>query len=491
MDPFQQRLFDRINYERKVKSGTQHFRLQGMRELLRRLGQPHLQYPVIHVAGTKGKGSTTTMMGEVLTQAGYRTGVYTSPHLDSLHERIAIDGNLVSNDDLEAVLERVFLVVDQMDAERNRQISQPTTEALPPNELDVGNNLPTAATLVDSSAPAPAVVLDQLTFFEITTAAAMVHFAQQRCDAVVLEVGLGGRLDSTNVCQPTACAITSISIDHTRQLGETTDKIAAEKAGIIKPGVPVVSGVDDKPAAGVIREVASKRGAPLSILGGDFFVVEQEGSFGCQGRVKLGPTDESDVLDGSSFDISPITLSLLGRHQQRNAALVVALAQVLSSQGWKINQDALVNGLKKARLAGRAEIVHRQPTVIMDIAHNLASIRALLETLRVEVPQWQSAARRVLLFGTSRDKPYREMLESLAPHFDEVVLTKYLRNPRARQVESLRQVLEHSGFAGKITTVEDPELARQAAQSSASKNGLVCITGSAFLVAELRTQYQV
>ena len=248
-------LYGRINYERQLKVTPRHFKLKNMREMLRRLDDPHLKYPVIHVAGTKGKGSTCTMLGQVLTASGRRTGVYTSPHLETIHQRMAIDGSLITDDQLANTLAKLWPVVDAMDAESDTAGFRP------------------------------------LTFFEIATAAALLHFASQKCDAVVLEVGLGGRLDSTNVCQPTTCIITNISVDHTRQLGSTVDKIAFEKAGIIKDTIPVVSGAVDPLAAAVIAEVANQRNAQLFLLDRDFEINDQEPSdsheFDFSGRINL------------------------------------------------------------------------------------------------------------------------------------------------------------------------------------------------------------
>ena len=229
-------LYGRINYERQLKVTPKHFKLRNMREFLQRLGNPHLEYPVIHVAGTKGKGSVATMVGQILTSAGHQTGVYTSPHLETIHQRMAIDGAMISDDQLVEVLLDIGPVADQMDREAAADNRRP------------------------------------LTFFEVTTAAAFCFFAKQKTDAVVMEVGLGGRLDSTNVCQPLVSVITNISHDHTKQLGTTLDKIAFEKAGIIKPMVPVICGATDPEAKAVIAKVAADQHSPLFLYEDDFFI---------------------------------------------------------------------------------------------------------------------------------------------------------------------------------------------------------------------------
>jgi len=237
MDQYLAKLYSRINYERQVRVEPQHFKLNNIRELLRRIDAPHLEYPVVHVAGTKGKGSVATMIAEILTASGRKTGLFTSPHLLRINERIIVGGQSISDLDFEAVLESLAPIIKTMD-----QISEEIRSAATSSE---NKTCPVAK----QHAP---ITAKPLTFFEIITAAAMLHFANQNCDAVVLEVGLGGRLDSTNVCEPAATVITNISVDHTRQLGKTIDKIAFEKAGIIKPNVPVISGATAPEAAKVI-----------------------------------------------------------------------------------------------------------------------------------------------------------------------------------------------------------------------------------------------
>lgn len=460
-------LYGRINYERQMPATPEHFKLRNMKEILRRLENPHLKYPVIHVAGTKGKGSVCTLMGQVLTQSGRRTGVYTSPHLERINQRIAIDGQPISDDQLVEVLSSLEPVIQQMDVEAATNQTRP------------------------------------LTFFEVMTAAAFFHFAKQQCEAVVLEVGLGGRLDSTNVCQPDLSIITNISIDHTKQLGSTVDKIAFEKAGIIKSTVPVVSGATDPLAASVINDVASQRKSPLIVLGHDFEVLEsneishpvgRDVGFVCQGEFEV--LDENGQASTVDFSKQNLSINLLGRHQRINAAIVVAATQVLVAAGWGISDDAIKTGLAKATLSGRTEMICQRPVIIVDMAHNVASILALVETLN-EIPGWSSSQNRTLIFATSRDKDAPGMLRPLLKSFDRVLLTKFQNNPRGRCQQELLQfacAIKDELAAQTIKSAElevfpTPEDAwAYVLNSGLATKQMICVSGSAFLIAEMRGQ---
>ena len=344
-----------VNYERTTvipyRAGA--FKLDRMRRLMGLLGDPHLGLAAIHIAGTKGKGSTAAMLAAILTAAGRRTGLYTSPHLDAIEERIAIDGRICSQADF------VRLAAELAEAVAR---------------------LPADASDPEASEP---------TFFEVTTAMAFLHYSQQNVDAVVLEVGLGGRLDSTNVCRPSVSIITSISFDHTRQLGNTLAAIAGEKAGIIKPGVPVISGVVEGEPRSVIQETARREGAPL---------FERDVQFDFDYRDERAHYREP--ADGSRRRMDDLQLGMLGRHQAANAATALAAISRLNEQGWNIPEAAIRRGLAEARCPARIEVVSQQPTVVLDVAHNVASIEALVHVLAERFP----AGRRVLVFASSRDK---------------------------------------------------------------------------------------
>lgn len=472
-------LFDRINYERtsSVPYRSRHFKLDRMRELLRRLGDPQDQLRIVHVAGTKGKGSTCTMISSVLTTAGYRTGLYTSPHLHRMEERLVIDGQCCSESELFELVARMHPVIQALDRQAER----------------------------DSRRRGP-------TYFEITTALAFQHFVDRALDAVVLEVGLGGRLDSTNVCSPLVSVITSISFDHMKQLGDTLGAIAREKAGIIKPGIPVVSGVADPEPREVIAEIADRRGCPLFEVGTQFgfgFGVEPlAGPFAEPSDGLASPPSDSGTGSLASelttmsyweqdsagdYRLPNVRVGLLGHHQAANAAVAISTLRRLVAQGWKIDEASIRKGLAEVRCPARIEVVSHEPLVIIDAAHNLASIDALVQVLREPTAHGlRSAHPSVLIFAASRDKDATGMLQRLLPHFDRTILTRYQNNPRAVEPSTLLAVAQqlagscHRAANSQLVACDVPQDAWQLARSWANQHGLICVTGSFFIAAELR-----
>jgi len=441
-------LFGRIDYERarNVPYRKREFKLERMRELLDRLDNPHRSLPIVHVAGTKGKGSTAVMVSAVLSAAGYRAGTFTSPHFDRIEERIAVDGQPCSAAELVELVARIRPAVEAMDG-----------EVRPDDPDEIGP-----------------------TYFEITTAMALLHFARRRVETAVLEVGLGGRLDSTNVCTPRVSVITSISFDHTRQLGTTLESIAREKAGIIKPGVPVVSGVIDEAPREAIRQVCRDQGCRLIQRGVDF-------DFRYRPPVHLerepaaGQLDFRCRLPGREQTYMDLPLRLHGRHQAANAAVALAALDELRRAGWKIPEAAIRTGLAEATCPGRVEVLARHPAIVIDTAHNAASVEALLEVLEESF----SVRRRLLLFAATEEKDLHGMLGDLLGRFDEVIFTRYVDNPRAVPPEKL------AAIAGELTGRQytqyaDPADALDAILASASPDDLVCVTGSFFIAAELR-----
>jgi dihydrofolate synthase/folylpolyglutamate synthase len=429
--------YGHINYEQKPPQ-TGDFTLERMRALLRRLSNPHLRLRIIHVAGSKGKGSTAAMLASILRRAGYRTGLFTSPHLVSVTERVQVDGEPVTRDELTALL------------------------------YDVR-----AAVRAGGLSP---------TFFEIATALGFLHFVRRRADIAVIEVGLGGRLDSTNVCRPLVAVITSISYDHTQMLGSKLASIAAEKAGIVKPGVPVVSGATVPEAREVIERVCRERRAPLWQLGLDFRYEYEPGSVTADRvtppRVRVHSPQYG--LDDPPAAL-PLKLALLGEHQAENAAVAATVVDRLRAAGLRIPMAAVCAGLAQVQWPARLEVIGRRPLVVLDCAHNVASAVALVETLRASFPP----ARRWLVFAGSGDKDLAGMFRVLAPHFQHFLLTAYTTSTRAVPPERLAAILQSVADVPHTICAASAE-ALQAARAAAGPDDLICITGSVFLAGELR-----
>jgi dihydrofolate synthase / folylpolyglutamate synthase len=431
--------FGRVNYEQRSPQPCD-LKLDRMRALLERLGNPHDHFRIVHVAGSKGKGSTSAMLAAILRQAGYRTGLFTSPHLVHVEERIEVDDTPISSEELAGLLEEVGRVVRAMDAQ---------------------------------SAAAEAV-----TFFEIATALGFLYFARRRVEIAVVEVGLGGRFDSTNVCRPLVSIITSISYDHTQLLGNTLARIAMEKAGIVKPGRPTISGARGPEATAVIASICRQRCSPLRQLDVDFHYAHEPG---------LVSPDEwrpECVRVSTALRHWPaLDIGLLGEHQAANAAVAVAAIEELRQQGLSIPDSAVARALSELRWPARLEVMSRRPLVILDCAHNLASAQALVDTLHTSFPHWSKARQRFLIFAGNRDKDLAGMLQLLAPHFTQIFLTRFTNNPRCLPPEEVARLVPPS-LACTLCTSSD--VAWENARRAAGPDDLIGITGSVFLAGELR-----
>lgn len=434
--------YGRINYE--VRSATAaDLKLERMRALLALVGDPHLRVRTVHITGTKGKGSTAAMLAAVLRADGYRVGLFTSPHLVKVEERTQVDGVPITPAELTALMRQLAPAVQHL----------------------------------ERTGPSP-------TFFEIGTALGFLHFVHRRCDVAVVEVGLGGRFDSTNVCRPLVSIITSVGLDHMAQLGNTLEAIAYQKAGIIKPGVPVVCGVTDPGPRAVIEGVAAEVGAKVVQAGREFGFeyLPAERSVRIGLPVSLTPNPSPPRERGA------YPLGLLGRHQGANAAVAVAAVEQLRRTGMPISDRAVSKGLAEVRWPARIELVSERPAVVLDTAHNVPSVEALVDTLSTCLPV---RGRKAVVFAVSSDKQYTEMLKVLAGYFDTFHLTRYGNNPRCVPPEALADVLRT--VAPHLRPAVHPTAAEAwaAARAAAGEDDLVCVTGSVFLAGELMDQVRL
>jgi dihydrofolate synthase/folylpolyglutamate synthase len=420
------------DYERRPRAGVV-WDLARIERLLSRLGNPQNAAPAVHIAGTKGKGSTSAMTASILRQAGYRTGLYTSPHLFTQTERIQIDGKPIAGEDFARLTEYL----------------RPAVEAV--NREDG---------------------LGELTVFEILTALAFAAFRDKRVDYQVLEVGLGGRLDATNVVRPGISVITSISYDHMEVLGDTLAKIAGEKAGIIKPGSLVISAPQTPEAMAVIEKVCRERGVRLIKVGED---VKWE-------RLDFSPEGQRFHLKGLNREYD-LQIPLLGGHQLENAAsavtAAVAAGGVLADmRGIKITPEAVAGGLANVRWPGRLQVLGKEPWVVVDCAHNVYSMRKLAEALR----QYFKFDRAILVLGVSADKDIKGMVAEAAALTDRVILSR-ARHPRAAPPARLAEEFLKHGITPQVA--ESVPAAMKLASQMAAPGDLICATGSVFLVAEV------
>jgi dihydrofolate synthase/folylpolyglutamate synthase len=437
----------RINYERNPPGAKAAFGLHGMRRLLAAIGNPHRSLAVVHVAGTKGKGSTVAMLAAILEEAGYRTGRYMSPHVHSLEERICVDGRSLSGADLVAAA----------------RIVKPAVEA-----LDVAAARRGAC---------------GVTWFEIVTALAFVHFTRVGVDIAVLETGLGGRLDATNVVRPLVSVITSISLDHVELLGHTVAKIAGEKAGIIKRGCPVVSGAEQPSACHVIAEVAARRRSKLLQRGRDFRERYEPAGDGLSPGVLVLEAPRIDSTRRVEPPALRLPLGMAGRHQSANAALAAVAAMLLPKRGFPVPSTAIARGLARAHLPARIETLGLSPLVIVDAAHNVASMESLVETVHEVV---DARRPRVLVFAASRDKQIAAMLAVARKAFDHVVITRSTSSLRAATFDALVAACREAGFPSP-KQAKDPATAIALAVRIAGREGSVVAAGSFFLAGEIRT----
>lgn len=423
-------LYSFVDYSLKHSSelAKAEFNLDRMQQLMVQLGDPQKEYPIVHVAGTKGKGSVCAFAASGLRAAGYRVGLYTSPHLLDYCERIQVDGTAVSHQGMVELVER----------------AKPAVARIP-----------------------------KLTTFEITTALGLLWFALQNVDVAVVEVGLGGRLDATNVVVPIVSVITSLSYDHMAVLGDTLAKIAVEKAGIIKVGVPVVSAPQKSEALEVLEAIAHERRAPFTLVGHD---------------VDYRPVDHS--LDGQTLTVSgpagniSLSIPLLGSHQVENAAIAVAALWSVRGRGLEVSDRALQNGFASVRWPARFQVVQREPPVILDSAHNQDSFARLCQALDDYFP-----GRQVyLVFGASEDKNIPGMFAEIKSKVKQAFITK-ANHPRALDPEGISALARQAQIPNQIIT---PVAAawRRALELSEKDGSITLSAGSMFVTAEAMAAWQ-
>jgi len=427
-------LFEATDYEKitKYKYSARTFDLNRVRALLSAAGDPDAGMSIVHVAGTKGKGSTSIMIAQLLREADLSAGLFTSPHVLRWEERIQVDGEEIPEGDICGHMSQLRPYIERERRERPR---------LSP------------------------------TFFEIITTVALMHFRARAVDWAILEVGLGGRLDATNAVLPRVCVITPIGHDHMDKLGDTLDRIAAEKAGIIKPGVPVVSGPQEPAALAVIEATARDRDAPLRVVGKDVRADD----------VAVGP-------DGSHFCVSTrrgtypgVRLSLVGRHQIENFATAVGALDVLRDAGLVRCPDAAVAAAaSRVRCPARIEVHSGEPPVVVDGAHTIESARVLERTVRETFP----GRRVVAIVGMAGDKDVAGVLREVLPWASRVLFTKVLDSARASEPDDL--VAMSARIAPDVPAEAVPiaeALAR--AREAATREDVICVTGSMYLAGEM------
>jgi len=431
-------LFARTDYEKqeRVRYNVTTFNLDRMRNLLTLLGDPHDKIHTVHIAGTKGKGSTATMLARMLESNGYAVGLYTSPHLVHLHERIVVDAEMITEAEMLGLMNRIYASVEKLSQD------------------------------------------DPPTFFEVMTALAFMYFVDRKVDIGVIETGLGGRLDSTNVILPQVVGITSLSIDHKLQLGDTLDRIAMEKAGVFKKGVPAITVQQDPMAMTVLRDQATTVKAPLSVTGTDIdfsYRFETSREHGPHTRICLStPTSKFEHL----------RVPLHGKHQAINCGLALALLDKLQSSGYTIDIDKAAEGLHKVTLAGRMEIICDDPRIMIDGAHNAASIRALIHAIGQNI----TYDSMVVIFGCNSDKDVNGMLSQLQYGADKVIFT---RSSSAKAVSPQDLGDMYTEICGKMYQVSSSlGEALQLARSAVGREDLICITGSFYLIGQAKLRFR-
>lgn len=433
-------LYSFVDYSltRNLNKNTANFNLQRMRELARLMGNPQEKYPIIHVAGTKGKGSTCAFISSVLVESGYRVGFYSSPHLIDFAERIQINGRNIAHKELVQRVDRIKPFVEKV---------------------------------------------KELTTFEISTALAFDYFAEEKVDMAVIEVGLGGRLDATNIVTPVVSVITSLSLDHMAVLGDTLEKIAEEKAGIIKENIPVISSMQPFEAMLVLRKKAGQMGSQFYSVGDDVTVKLDKHSLAGQ-KFILHVNSESKLLQTFPQEEKSIekdlycSTPLLGIHQIENAATAFLTLKVFEQKGIKISDASIRKGFEKVKWPGRFQILLRKPLLIIDSAHNFDSARRLARAIEDYLP----GRSITLIFGASEDKDIHGMFDELLPKVKKVILTQSI-HPRAANIKQMVDLtIDYNCIVKSVIPITE---AIETAINESKPEDVIVGTGSIFVAAAI------
>jgi dihydrofolate synthase/folylpolyglutamate synthase len=429
-----------FSMKRNLRNAEKNFKIERMQAFMHLLGDPQFDYKVIHVAGTKGKGSVSAFCASAIQAAGFKVGLYTSPHMIEFTERIRINGEMITRDAVVSIVDKLKKVVAQ---------------------------------------------IPEVTTFELTTALGFLYFSEQHVDIAVIEVGLGGRLDATNVVDPLISVITAISYDHTQILGDTLSKIAFEKGGIIKQGKPVVISPQKQEVIKRLKAICKERSSPMTIVGKDVLFGAESHSLDGQTFFVWTPDEQSQVNEfvnsGGNVEWTPLRfrIPLLGHHQVINAATAYAVLSKLKQLGIKISNAAISKGFSTTSWPGRFEIMRRQPPFVVDSAHNQDSALKL----RQAIDDYFPGKPLVLLFGVSSDKDYAGILEELLPRSRQVIATQSIHLRALDAGEICKKVLTYGTPCEAIIPIEN---ALQKAFEVAGDECLIVAAGSVFIAAAIK-----
>jgi len=429
-------VLDRVNVERMHarRVDPSVFKLDRMAAIMKHLGDPQDSLKCVHIGGTNGKGSTVAMVASCLRACGYTVGTYTSPHLVDIRERIAINGTMISHHHFTDLAGKVGEAIEHI-----------------PKKLG------------------------DVTFFEVMTAMGFLHFAEQAVDAAVIEVGLGGKLDSTNIITPEVAAVAAIGFDHMQFLGNTLTEIARQKAGIFKPGVPALTIQQEAGVVDAMRDVAQSTGAIFEVVGADI-----DFSYRFEANPQLGPHTRVG-LSTDRYEFEHVPVPLPGEHQAHNCGLALAIVDKLAQRGFELPENKVIRGLEETRIPGRMELVIKEPRILLDGAHNPQALGALMKSIGAHVPY----DSMIMIFGCAADKDLDEILKKVALGGDKVIFTKAKGNARAAEPAELHRRFQE--FSGKMSqTAETLEEALNIAGRAAGREDMICITGSFYLVGEAK-----